>query len=119
MKEYSYIAFPSTRVRKSLTFVYSVMNSNNSIVAHIGQLIRQSAKSPIGGNIACFRYKFRIDVDDTVLKNLRLVGRYLELSGERAVAASVAIDLQGMIGEGHVGFARDELGCMFDSVCTT
>ena len=33
--------------RKSLTFVYSVMNSNNSIVAHIGQLIRQSAKSPI------------------------------------------------------------------------
>ena len=34
-------------------------------------------------------------------------------------AASVAIDLQGMIGEGHVGFARDELGCMFDSVCTT
>ena len=105
--------------RKSLKFVYSVMNSNNSIVAHIGQLIRQSAKSPIGGNIACFRYKFRIDVDDTVLKNLRLVGRYFELSGERAVAASVAIDLQGMIGEGHVGFARDELGCMFDSVCTT
>ena len=39
--------------------------------------------------------------------------------GERAVAASVAIDWQGMIGEGHVGFARDELGCMFDSVCTT
>ena len=39
--------------------------------------------------------------------------------GERAVAASVAIDLPGMIGEGHVGFARDELGCMFDSVCTT
>ena len=74
---------------------------------------------PIGGNIACFRYKFRIDVDDTVFKNLRLVGRYFELSGERAVAASVAIDLQGMIGDGHVGFARDELGCMFDSVCTT
>ena len=66
-----------------------------------------------------FRYKFRIDVDDTVFKNLRLVGRYFELSGEHAVAASVAIDLQGMIGEGHVGFARDELGCMFDSVCTT
>ena len=65
---------------------------------------------------ACFRYKFRIDVDDTAFKNLRLVGRYFELSGERAVAASVAIDLQGMIGEGHVGFARDELGCMFDSV---
>ena len=38
--------------RKSLKFVYSVMNS--SIVAHIGQLIRQSAKSPIGGNVACF-----------------------------------------------------------------
>ena len=55
----------------------------------------------------------------TVLNNLRLVGRYFELSEERAVAASVAIDLQGMIGEGHVGFARDELGCMFDSVCTT
>ena len=69
--------------------------------------------------LTCFRYKFRIDVDDTVFKNLRLVGRYFELSGERAVAASVAIDLQGMIGEGHVGFARDELGCMFDSVCRT
>ena len=82
-------------------------------------IYRQSAKLPIGGDIACFRYKCRIDVDDTVLKNLRLVGRYVELSGERAVAASVAIDLQGMIGEGHIGFARDELGCMFDSVCTT
>ena len=35
------------------------------------------------------------------------------MHGERAVAASVAIDLRGMIGEGHVGFARDELGCMF------
>ena len=49
--------------RKSLKCVYSVMNSNNSIVAHIGQ----SAKSPIGGNVACFRYKFGIDVDDIVL----------------------------------------------------
>ena len=58
--------------RKILKFVYSVMNSNNSIVAHIGQL-RQSAKSPIGGNVACFRYKFGIDVDDNVLKNLRLI----------------------------------------------
>ena len=28
--------------RKSLKFVYYVMNSNNSIVAHIWQLIRQS-----------------------------------------------------------------------------
>ena len=36
-----------------------------------------------------------------------------------SVAASVATDLQGMIEEGHVGFARDELGCMFDSVYTT
>ena len=48
-------------IRKSLKFVYSVMNSNNSIVAHIGQLIRQSAKSPIGGNVACFRYKLGIE----------------------------------------------------------
>ena len=39
---------------------------NNSIVAHIGQLIRQSAKSPISGNVACFRYTFGIDVDDNV-----------------------------------------------------
>ena len=97
------------------------MNSNNSIVAHIGQLIRQSdSKSPIGGNIACFRYKFRIDVDDTVLKNLRLVGRYFELSGERAVAPSVAIDLQGMIGRAMSGsLGMSCMGCMFDSVCTT
>ena len=59
--------------RKSLKFVYSVMNSNNPIVAHIGQLIRQSAKSPIGGNVACFRYTyFGVDVDDNVLKNLKL-----------------------------------------------
>ena len=54
--------------RKGLKCVYSVMNSNNSIVAHIGQLIRQSAKSPIGGNVACFKYQFGIDVDDNVLK---------------------------------------------------
>ena len=74
---------------KSLKFVYSVMNSNNSIVAHIGQLIRQSAKSPIGGNVACFRYKFGIDVDDNVLKNLRLISRCFELNGERNITAYV------------------------------
>ena len=67
--------------RKILKFVYSVMNSNNSIVAHIGQLIRQYAKLPIG--VACFRYKFGIDVDDNVLKNIRLISRYFELNGER------------------------------------
>ena len=83
--------------RKSLKFVYSVINSNNSIVAHIGQLIRQSAKSPIGGNVACFRYKFVIDVDDNVLKNLRLISRYFELNGERNITASMAIDLKSMI----------------------
>ena len=52
--------------------------------------------------------------------NLYLValhtGQHLRLT---LTITSVAIDLQGMIGEGHVGFARDELGCMFDSVCTT
>ena len=63
-------------------FVYSVMNSNNSIVSPIGQLIRQSAKSPIGGNVACFRYKFGIDVDDNVLKNLRLISRTMSGSPE-------------------------------------
>ena len=80
--------------RKNLKFVYAVMNSNNSIVAHIGQLIRQSAKSPIGGNVACFRYKFGVVVDDNVLKNLRLISRYFELNGERNITASIAIDLQ-------------------------
>ena len=63
--------FDEMLYRKSLKFVYSVMNSNNSIVAYIGQLIRQSAKSPIGGNVACFIFKFGIYVDDNVLKNLR------------------------------------------------
>ena len=57
--------------------------NDNIIVEHIGQLIRQSAKSPIGGNVACFRYKFGIDVDDNVLKNVRLISRYFELNGER------------------------------------
>ena len=58
------------------------MNSNNSIVSPIGQLIRQSAKLPIGGNVACFRYKFGIDVDDNVLKNLRLISRTMSGSPE-------------------------------------
>ena len=107
--------------RKSLKFVYSVMNSNNSIVAPvaIGQLIRQSAKSPISGNVACFRYKFGIDVDDNVLKNLRLISRYFELNGERNITASIAIDLQSMIEDNHVGFTRDELSYMLNNVCTT
>ena len=85
------------------------MNSNNcySIVEHIGQLIKQSAKSPIGGNIACFRYTFGIDVDDNVLKNLILINRYIELNGERNITASIAIDLQSMIEDNHVGFTRD------------
>ena len=105
--------------RKSLTFDYSVMNSNNSIVAHIGQLIRQSAKSPIGGNVACFRYKFGIDVDDNILKNLRLISRYFELNGERNITASIAIDLQSMVEDNHVGFTRDELSYMLNNVFTT
>ena len=96
------------------------MNSNNSIVAHVGQLIRQSAKSPIGGNVACFRYKFGIDVDDNVLKKLRLISRYFELNGERNITASIAIiDLQSMIEDNHVGFTRDELSYMLNNVCTT
>ena len=94
--------------RKSLKCVYSVMNSNNSIVAHIGQLVSQSAKSPIGGNVACFRYKFGIDVDDNVLKNLILISRYFELNGERNITASIAIDLQSMVEDNHVGFTRDD-----------
>ena len=103
---------------KSLKLVYSVMNSNNSIVAHIGHLIRQSAKSPIGGNVACFRYKFGIDVDDNVLKNLILISRYFELNGERNITASIAIHLQSMIEDNHVGFTRDELSYMLNNVCT-
>ena len=102
----------------SLKFVYSVMNSNNSIVAHIGQLIRQSAKSPIGGHVACFRYKFGNDVDDNVLKNLILISRYIELNGERNIKASIANDLQSMIEDNHVGFTRDELSYMLNDVCT-
>ena len=103
--------------RKSLKFVYSVMNSNNSIVAHIGQLIRQSSKSPVGSNVACFRYKFGINLDDKVLKNLRLITRYFELSAERNITASIAIDLQCMMEDNLAGFTRDELSC--NNVCTT
>ena len=105
--------------RKSLTFVYYIMNSNNSIVAHIGQLIRQSAKSPIGSNVACFIYKFGIDVDDNVLNNLILISRYFELNGERNITAYIAIDLQSMIEDNHVGFTRDELSYILNNVCTT
>ena len=105
--------------RKSLTFVYYVMISSISIVAHIGQLIIQSAKSPICGNVACLRYKFGIDVDDNVIKNLRLITRYFELNGERNITASIAIDLQSMIVDNHVGFTRDELSYMLNNVCTT
>ena len=71
-------------------------------------------------NVACFRYKFGIDVDDiNVLKNLRLINRYFELNGERNITASIAIDLQSMIEDNHVGFTRDELSYMFHNVCTT
>ena len=95
------------------------MNSNNSIVAHIGQLIRQSAKSPIGGNVACFRNTFGIDVDDNVIKYLRLISRYFELNGERNITASIAIYLQRMIEDNHVWCTRDELSYMLNNVCTT
>ena len=95
------------------------MNSNNSIVAHIGKLIRQSAQSPIGGNVACFRYQFGIDVDDNVLKNLRLISQYVELNGERKITASIAIYLQRMIEDNHIGFTTDELSYMLNNVCTT
>ena len=102
-----------------LNLYSAFMNSNNSIVADIGLLIRQSAESPIGGNVACFRYKFGIDVDDNVLKNLRLISRYFELNGERNITASMAIDFQSMIEDNHVGCNRDELSYMRNNVCTT
>ena len=60
-----------------------------------------------------------IDVDDNVLKNLRLISRYFELNGERNITASIAIDLQSMIEDNHVGFIRDELSYMLNNVCTT
>ena len=60
-----------------------------------------------------------IDVDDNVLKNLRLISRYFELNGERNITASIAIDLQSMIEDNHVVFIRDELSYMLSNVCTT
>ena len=60
-----------------------------------------------------------IDVDDNVLKNLRLISRYFELNGECNITASIAIDLQSMIEDNHVGFIRDELSYMLNNVCTT
>ena len=62
------------------------------------------------GNVACFRYTFGIDLDDNVLKNLRLISRCVELDEERNITASIAIDLQQNMAEGnHVGSTRDEL----------
>ena len=67
------------------------------------------------------RYTFGIDVDDNLLKNLRLISRYFELNGERNITASIAIDLhlQSMIEDNHVGFTRDELSYMLNNACTT
>ena len=52
-----------------------------------------------------------------MLKNLRLITRYFELSAERNITASIAIDLQCMMEDNHVGFTRDELRaqqCIYD-----
>ena len=38
---------------------------------------------------------------------------------ERNITASIAIDLQSMIEDNHVGFTRDELSYMLNNVCTT
>ena len=65
------------------------------------------------------RYKFGNDVGDNVLNNLGLISRYSELNGERNITASIAIDLQSMIEDDHVGFTRDELSYMLNNVCTT
>ena len=37
---------------------------------------------------------------------------------ERNITASIAIDLQSMIEDNHVGFTRDELSYMLNNVCT-
>ena len=57
------------------------------------------------------------NVDDNALKNLRLISRYVELNGERNITASIAIDLQSMIEDNHVGFTRYELSYMLKNVC--
>ena len=57
------------------------------------------------------------NVDDNVLNNLRLISRYVELNGERNITASIAIDLQSMIEDNHVGFTRYELSYMLKHVC--
>ena len=52
-------------------------------------------------------------------KNLRLISRYVELNGGRNITASIAIDLQSMIEDNHVGFTREEMSYMLNNVCTT
>ena len=47
---------------------------------------------------------------------LKARARYFELNGERNITASIAIDLQSMIEDNHVGFTRDELSYMLNNV---
>ena len=41
-------------------YIHAVLNDSNSVGACIGQLALQSAKSPLGSNIAFLRYEFDV-----------------------------------------------------------
>ena len=49
---------------------HSVLLSSNELITNIGQLASCSAKSPIGSNIAYFRHRYGIYLDQSLNANL-------------------------------------------------
>lgn len=55
---------------KTLRFVTTMCNNTNKLVSHIGNVARYCALSPVDKNIAYLRYKFGVDICDSLCVNI-------------------------------------------------
>ena len=79
---------------KSLRFIYSLFNSNNSIVSYIGKILALDATSPIGKNLSYFRHKFDVSLNDTLKINIGRIVKANSLTESQQSLVNVIEELQ-------------------------
>ena len=76
--------------KRTLKFIYSMLLSSNELIAKIGQLASYSAKSPTGSNIAYFRHRYGIYLDQSLNANLASLQNHFKLNTMQMCNASIA-----------------------------
>jgi len=58
---------------KSLRFMYKMCNSTNNTVSFLGHIARNCATLPLGGNMSYLRFKYNVNFEDVLSKNIARV----------------------------------------------